>query len=51
VKGDPMPEEVDLLPQPRNLETAETRAVTGGCTVASDFQGVEAEAETEGFEV
>lgn len=40
IKGDPLPEETDLLPQPHNLKPAETRAITGGCTVASDFEGV-----------
>lgn len=40
VKGDPMPEEADLLPQPRNLETAVSRAVAGGCAVAAINEGV-----------
>lgn len=45
VKGDPLPEKVDLLPQPCNLEPSETRINRGGCTVASVNQGVEESAE------
>lgn len=41
ITGDPLPENCDLLPQPHNLELPETRAVTGGCSVAGANQGIE----------
>lgn len=39
VVGEPLPEKVDVLPQPHNLEPPEARANTSGCTVAEGFQG------------
>jgi hypothetical protein len=39
VIGDPMPEDVDLLPQPHNLTPNETAGQGHGCTVARDSEG------------
>jgi Domain of unknown function (DUF3854) len=41
VVGDPMPDEVDLLPQPRNLTVDETPGQSSGCAVARDSEGIE----------
>lgn len=39
VIGDPLPEKIELLPQPHNLQPPEIRANASGCTVADGFQG------------
>lgn len=39
VIGDPLPDRLDLLPQPYNLEPQENSANASGCAVADDFEG------------
>jgi hypothetical protein len=39
VIGDPLPEEMALLPQPHNLTADESAGPEGGCTVAPDSEG------------
>jgi hypothetical protein len=41
VAGDPMPEETELLPQPRNLSDDESAGQASGCAVAREVQGIE----------
>ena len=39
VIGDPLPESVDLLPDPAQLATADTTPDQGGCAVAPESEG------------
>jgi hypothetical protein len=41
ITGDPMPEDRELLPQPRNLTERATAGPASGCAVAGDFGGIE----------